>query len=160
MNVITTVTNVIYLTMEWLHLLATAVWIGAMVVLLLVIIPSGREVLEGSEFKKLMKSAGKRMTFLVNISIIVLVVTGIGLGIEKDTGWSSTLLVKHVMVFAMIAIHLGRNKIIGPKLEQMAAQKSSSKSFVQLQKLQMNLVWVNLALGILVLLLSAVLAAL
>ena len=155
MDVILSVT---YLTTEWLHLLATAVWIGAMVVLLFVIIPSGREVLEDSEFKKLMKSAGKRITSLVNISIIALVITGIVLGIEKDTGWSSTLLAKHVMVFAMIAIHLSRNKIIGPKLEQMVAQKSSGKSFIRLQKLQMNLVWVNLALGILVLFLSAILA--
>jgi uncharacterized membrane protein len=75
----------LYVTMGWLHLLATAVWIGAMVVLLFVIIPSGREVLgANSEFKKFMKSIGKRITLLVNISIIVLVITGIGLSTGEN----------------------------------------------------------------------------
>jgi len=63
------------------------------------------------------------------------------------------------MVFAMIAIHIGRNKVIAPKLEQMAAQRSPGNSFIRLQNLQMNLVWINLALGALVLLSSAVLAS-
>lgn len=147
--------------MEWLHLLATVVWIGAMIVLLFVIIPSAKEVLgTDSTFKKLIKSTGKRMTFLVNVSIVVLIITGIVLSISADensTGWSITLMIKHAVVFAMVAIHFCRNKVIAPKLEQMAIKEPPSESLIKLQKFQMNLVWVVLTLGILVLLLSVAL---
>ncbi len=153
--------DIIHLTMEWLHLLAIIVWIGAMIMLLFVIIPSARDVLsEDSIFKDFIKSVGKRMTFLVNVSIIVLITTGIVIslsGERNSASWSFALVIKHAIVFAMVTIHLSRNKIIAPRLEQMAMKKPLSESFIKLQKLQMDLVWVNLTLGILVLLLSTVL---
>jgi uncharacterized membrane protein len=142
----------------WLHLLAAVVWIGAMIMLLLVIIPSAKEVLgTDSTFKRFIKSVGKKMTFLVNVSIAVLIITGIILSISADensNGLSVILAIKLAFVFAMVGIHLCRNKVIAPRLEQMAVREPASESFIKLQKLQMNLVWANLNLGILVLFLS------
>ena len=48
--------------LEWLHLLATVAWIGAMTLLLLVIIPSAKKSLLPNEttFKDLMKAIGKK----------------------------------------------------------------------------------------------------
>jgi|Deesub1362B_J571_1020462.scaffolds.fasta_scaffold10240_2 uncharacterized membrane protein len=150
--------NIIHLIVGWLHLLAAVVWIGAMIMLLLVIIPSAKEVLgTDSTFKRFIKSVGKKMTFLVNVSIAVLIITGIILSISADensNGLSVILAIKLAFVFAMVGIHLCRNKVIAPRLEQMAVREPASESFIKLQKLQMNLVWANLNLGILVLFLS------
>lgn len=148
--------------MEWLHLLATIIWIGAMIMLLLVVIPCAKHVLGSSPtFKELMNSIGKRTTSLVNVSIFFLIITGIVLAIyeRSSVSWSWVLLIKHVIVSVMVAIHLCRNKIIAPKLKRMRLKDSTSQSFVKLQKLQMILIWINLTLGILVLLVTAVLEA-
>lgn len=96
----------------------------------------------GATFKELMKAIGKRTTSLVNVSIVVLIITGIILAIfsKSSAVWSQILLVKHGVVFFMVAIHLGRNKVIAPKLRKMALKDSTSHSFVRLQKLQRTLV--------------------
>jgi hypothetical protein len=106
-----------------------------------------------------MKSIGKRTTSLVNVSIVVLIITGIILAIfaKSSAVGSQVLMIKHAVVFVMVGIHLSRNKVIAPKLRKMSLKDSTSHSFVRLQKLQRVLVWVNLALGISVLLTTSVL---
>lgn len=150
------ITNILTLVIGWLHLLATVVWIGAMFVLLFVILPAAKEALgSNSTFKKMIKSVGKRMTFWVNVSIIVLIITGIVFSaISERTSTGTSLILKHVLVSAMIVIHLSRNKIIAPKLEKIALEDPSNQLLIKLKKLQIDLVWVNLFLGTVVLLLS------
>jgi len=148
--------------LEWLHLLATVAWIGAMTLLLLVIIPSAKKSLLPNEttFKDLMKAIGKKMTLLVNVSILIFFITGIALGILKEaktTEWSTVLIIKLIIVFLMVGIHISRLKVIAPYLERKAKEDPLSRIFMKLKKFQMNLVWVNLMLGIIVLLLSVIL---
>ena len=153
--------SIIIVIIEWLHLLATVVWIGAMIILMLIIIPSAKNVLQNENtFNDFIKSIGKKITSLVNISIIILIITGIVLGIlieSKSTDWFIILIIKHIIVFLMTAIHVCRIKAIAPRLERKGKEDPSSTSFIKLKKLQMNLVWVNLILGIIVLLLSVIL---
>ena len=154
--------NIIIALLEFLHLLATVAWIGAMTLLLLVIIPSAKKFLLPNEttFKDFMKAIGKKMTLLVNITILIFFITGIALGILKElksTDWFTILIIKHIIVFVMVVIHVCLIKIIAPQLERKRKEDPSSRSFMKLKKFQMNLVWVNLMLGNIVLLLSVIL---
>ena len=154
--------NIIISLLELVHLLATVAWIGAMTVLLLVIIPSAKKTLLPKEttFRDFMKTIGKKMTLLVNISILIFFITGIALGIlkeSKSTDWFTILIIKHIIVFVMVVIHVCRIKVIAPRLERKRKEDPSSRSFMKLKKFQMNLVWVNLIIGIIVLLLSVIL---
>ena len=159
--------EIIIILSKWFHLLGTVIWIGAMIQLLFVIIPSARELFGSTpEFKKLLKSVGKRMAFLVNIAIIIIIISGILLAfsgrdseIKEEHSFRDSLIYMSKIVLAsmMVIIHFSRNKIIAPVLEKMAVKDSTSKSFIRLQKIQMGLVWVNLVLGLIVMFLSVML---
>lgn len=63
---------------RFFHLLATVTWIGGIGMILLVILPSAKKALESAPMVKgLMKVIAKRFTPMANISILVLIVTGI-----------------------------------------------------------------------------------
>ncbi|HAK87737.1 MAG TPA: hypothetical protein DHV16_04145 [Nitrospiraceae bacterium] len=148
----------------WLHSIATVVWIGGIAFILLIVIPSAKQVL-GVEAGKLMGDISKRFTPIANYSIIVLFITGAvlaalnkqfsGIG-NFSNGWSSGLIVKHVLVLGMAAVHFYRGLILAPKIAKTepAAEKAS------LQKLSLNLVKVNFCLGLMVLLFSGIISIL
>ncbi len=144
----------------WLHLISTVVWIGGIIFILFVAIPSSKQVM-GTEAGKMMGEISKRFTPLANYSIILLVVTGIILtGLNKQftgTGtfgnnWTLVMILKHIIVLVMIAIHFYRGLLLMPKI----GRTESSTEKKSLQKLSLNLVKVNLSIGILILLLSAI----
>ncbi len=144
----------------WLHLLATVIWIGGIAFILLVAVPSAKQVL-GTEAGKLMGEISKRFTPLANYSIIFLIVTGIALtGFNKqfsgigifENNWTSVLIMKHTLVIGMVVVHFYRGLVLSPKIgrTEIPTEKKS------LQKISLNLVKVNFFFGILVLLLSAI----
>ena len=147
----------------WLHLTATVVWIGGIAFILFIAIPSAKQVL-GADAGKLMGEISKRFTPIANYSIIFIVVTGAALtGFNKQfsgignfgNSWSLTLIMKHVLVFVMVAVHFYRGLILAPKI---ARTETVSKK-TSLQKLSLNLVKVNFCLGVIVLLLSSMMSA-
>lgn len=146
----------------WGHLMATSVWIGGIIFVLFVAIPSSKHVL-GADAGKLMGEVSKRFTPLANYSILLLVITGaVLMGLSKQlsgigtphNNWTSVLILKHVFVFGMIIIHFYRGLFLVPKI--MNTISATEKA--NLQKLSLNLVKVNLSVGILVLLLSGIAA--
>jgi uncharacterized membrane protein len=152
--------ELIWVTLYWLHLLATVTWIGGIIFILLVAIPSAKEILE-ADASKMMGAITKRFAPLANYSILLLVITGIAItGWSKEfsesgnlnINWVVVLTLKHVLVLAMIAIHFYRGLILGSKIER--ATSPAEKSL--LQRLSLNLVKVNFALGAGILLLSGV----
>jgi uncharacterized membrane protein len=147
--------NIIIILLNGLHLLATIGWIGAMIVLMLIIIPSAKDTLQNENtFKDFIKAIGKKITLLVNISILIFFITGISLGILKEiktTGWFMILVIKLVIVSTMVFIHICRLKVIAPYIKRKTKENSLSKKLLKLKNLLMNLVWVNLILGIVVL---------
>ena len=146
----------------WLHLTATVVWIGGIAFILFIAIPSAKQVL-GADAGKLMGEISKRFTPIANYSIIFIVVTGAiltgfnrqfsGIG-NFGNSWSLTLIMKHVLVFVMVAVHFYRGLILAPKI---ARTETVSKK-TSLQKLSLNLVKVNFCLGVIVLLLSGIMS--
>ena len=148
----------------WLHSIATVVWIGGIAFILLIVIPSAKQVL-GVEAGKLMGDISKRFTPIANYSIIFFVATGVVLTIVNKqflgignvgNSWSLGLIMKHVLVLGMVAVHYHRGLILAPKIAKTepAAEKAS------LQKLSLNLVKVNFCLGLMVLLFSGIISIL
>ena len=156
--------ELILIACYWIHLIATVVWIGGITFILFIAIPSAKQVL-GGEAGKLMGEISKRFTPIANYSIILMIVTGfvltavnkqfLGIG-NFGNSWSLGLIVKHVFVLGMVAVHFYRGLVLAPRIARTepASQKAS------LQKLSLNLVKVNFCLGLIVLLFSGIISIL
>jgi len=149
-------------TFYWVHLLATVTWIGGIIFILFIAIPSSRRVL-GADAGKLMGDISKRFTPLANYSIVLLAASGAGLTLlnEQFSGigfpenkWSSVLLIKLVLVLCMVVVHFYRGLILAPAVSRTTSD-GRKKS---LQKLSLNLVKANLVIGVLVLFLSGIMS--
>ena len=145
----------------FLHDLFTAVWIGGLIMLGITIMPAARQTLgKGPQMKKLMDTIQKRQSVLVYASITGLLVTGViqakqaasfqGL-FHGGNAYSAALTVKHILVLAMIAITLYRSLVLGRKGKQSTPAQ---------EKLSVRLLFLNIILGIAVLLVSGYTAAL
>lgn len=150
----------------WLHLLATVVWIGGLAMLILVtqsnIEGIGTAALEALE---------RRFRPFANISLAVLLVTGlIQMGgdqhyegfLKLNGAWAIGLLAKHIVIGAMIIISAILQLSVYPALERarLLASRSLHNDAESTHRRLRQLTAVNLALGVLVLLLTAVITAL
>lgn len=161
--------NLIIISLShFFHLLATVIWIGGIFMVLFVIIPGARSSLEPGAMTGLMKETTRKFTPLANLSILVMVITGVILAVygKKSAGffnvsniWSGILFFKHIIVALMIIIHFYRGLILAPRIGTLSAQPAGSTSLpleiAKLQKLSLNLVKTNMVLGMFVLLASA-----
>ena len=153
--------------MNWLHLVATVVWIGAMLTNVLTLLPSAKESLEPPVMGRLMGSIMKRSRRLVYASIIVLLVTGVTtmllnkhyLGLlDLGNSWTVFLLVKHIFVAILIILGVYMFEVLAPKLGRIAA-KGPSPELAQLQKLQLRLGTAGIITALIILLFTAVVTA-
>lgn len=158
---------------HFLHLLATVVWIGGIVMILLVMLPGAKAALESVPMvSRLMKEITKRFTPMANISILVLIVTGIVIVyyeknftgfLDFNNPWNIIMLLKHFLVASMIVIHFYRGLILNPKIGKLSSQinelqaaPSLSSQVTKLQEFSLDLVKTNLVLGMIVLLLTGI----
>lgn len=149
--------DLISILFTWLHLLAAVTWLGGIIFILYIAIPSSRQAL-GPEAGKLMVEVSKRFTPFANNSILLIVITGVVLAWIKgyfsgsasfEGAKSSILYLKYLFALIMIGMHFYRGLVLAPKISMAApAQKPL------LQKISLNLVKINLLLGIIILLLS------
>ncbi|MBE2238281.1 MAG: CopD family protein [Caldilineaceae bacterium] len=144
----------------FLHDLFTAIWVGGLITLGLTVLPAAKKMLAGAQTRQFMDAILQRQSVLVYISILGLVVTGamqanrtpafqglFGLG----NAYTTALTVKHILVAVMIVVALLRS--LGLR------RRSTSPSPFQ-EKLSIRLLFLNLLLGVAVLLLSGFMAAL
>jgi uncharacterized membrane protein len=142
----------------WTHLVAAVVWLGGMVFILRVAIPAARKTL-GTDAGKLMGEITRRFTPLANGSILLLLLSGLALmavegfpgGTLRSGGGLATGF-KLLLFLAMAAVHLYRGKVLAPRI----AGAGSDQERAGLQRLSLALVRANLAAGLTVLLLTAV----
>ena len=149
---------------HFIHVMGTVVWIGGIVMTLLVILPGSKTALEAPPVVgKLMKEVARRFTPLANMSILLLIATGIIIlyydknytsFLDLTKSWNVVIALKHFFVAAMILIHFYRGLILNPRIEQFSSQPNEKLSS-RLKKISLDLVKVNFALGIIVLLLTA-----
>lgn len=153
--------EIILAASHWVHLFATVIWIGGIIFMLFIAMPSAKQIL-GSDAAKLMGEISKRFTPIANYSIIFLLVTGIILTVLNKqlseierirNNWTLFLIVKHVLVLGMVVVHFYRGLILAPKI----AGTESAEQKVSLQRLSLNLVKVNFLFGLLVLFFSGIL---
>lgn len=145
---------------NWLHLIATVIWIGGITFILFIAIPAGKQLL-GAEAGKLTGEISRRFAPLANLSIFMVIVTGIVLtGFNKQL-WESWrfensrtlfLIVKHALVLGMVVVHFYRGLVLTPKI----ARTESITEKVSLQKISLSFVKINFCLGLLALLFSGI----
>ncbi|MBI5643557.1 MAG: CopD family protein [Deltaproteobacteria bacterium] len=151
--------DLIAIFFNWLHLLSAVIWVGGIVFILYIAIPSSRQAL-GPNAGKLMGEISERFTPVANYSILSLVITGVLLTWIKgyfrgsasfESAQSTTLYLKYLLALLMIGIHFYRGLVLASKI---TAAESARKP--ALQKRSLNLVIVNLWLGLIILLLSVI----
>jgi putative copper export protein len=152
--------QIVFAMVTFLHDLFTAVWIGGLITLGLTVFPAAREALgKGPQMKRLMDTIQKRLSVLVYVSIVGLVLTGVLLSnrapafdglFRFGNPYSTILTIKHLLVVAMIGIALYRSLVLG-------GRRGPTTPFQE--KLSAGLLFANVALGVVVLLLSGFAAA-
>lgn len=146
-----------FAVMKVIHDLATAVWVGGLIVLAAVIVPAMRATVgKVPQARTVLDAIQRRLTLFVYPSMAVLVASGLllarhspafrGLFSFQNT-YSALLAVKHVLVVLMIAIGLFRSLV----LVRGAAGR---------EPLKMALLYVNMVLALFVLVVSGLGAAL
>ena len=153
--------QIVFAIVTFLHDLFTAVWVGGVITLGITVLPSAKKVLGmGPQTKKLMDAIQKRLSVLVYVSIVGLMLTGLlqanrssefqGL-FNFGNSYSTVLAIKHILVLAMSAVALYRSLVLG---------RRSGPSTPSQEKLSAGLLFLNIILGVAILLLSGFSAAL
>ncbi|MDD2733713.1 MAG: CopD family protein [Desulfuromonadaceae bacterium] len=153
--------ELLWVAFMWFHLTATIIWLGGIIFILLVAIPAAKQMLRG-EAGGLMGEVTRRFTPMANLSILFLILSGIFLmaingnisGEVLKGGHGTAMLLKLLLFMLMAGVHFFRGKVLAPRIAK--TQSDGEKS--RLQKLSLNLVWLNLGSGLVVLLLSAFVA--
>ena len=149
-----------------IHLFAAVVWIGGIFFILFVALPSARKILE--QPSPLMGALSKRFVPLANISILLILVTGILMSLSSPTPfefasltskWSQTLSLKIIIALIMTVVHFYRGLVLTPRITKLSAAGVHSEQVGRLQRLSLNLVKVNLLFGAIVLLITGMLYA-
>lgn len=161
------------------HLIATVVWIGGLVTISFVIEPIANRVLtnraeaaRGLDAAHLMDAIQKRFQPLANLSLIVLLLTGMvqlvnnrfykGL-LQMDNVWSAAILLKHLAVGAMIAVAAYVTFSVQPALRRNALLVANGvenpSEAARLQSQNTRLTRLNLGLMVLVLIFTALASA-
>jgi uncharacterized membrane protein len=160
------VTPQLLATSYLVHLVATAVWIGGIVFMAFVVTPATASE-PGSS--RLLAAIQRRFTPIANLSLIVLIVTGmvqltansnyVGF-LNFSNTWAKAILLKHIAVGGMILTGLYVNLVLQPDINRMAMLLSSGRAKPEdtaaLTRRQSQLTQVNMVLATVVLLFTAV----
>jgi uncharacterized membrane protein len=149
----------------FLHLIATVVWIGGLVTLVILVWPETRRLLSDSPaLYSLLSRLRKRFFPLTNLSLAVLIVTGLvqmsasphydGL-MRFDNEWSRAILLKHIAIAGMVVCGFALQLWVAPALERASLLAERSKGdpaeWARLRRAEVRLTWINVGLGVLVL---------
>jgi len=139
---------------SFLHDLFAVTWIGGMIAVGLTFRPTVVEVLgQTPQTKKVLSTMQKRQSTLAYISMVGLAITGAiiakssanFLGLFRfGNPYANALSTKHLLVIAMVIIALIRTQVL-----------SKGQSTPQRSKLSASLLYLNIVLGIIVLILSS-----
>ncbi len=160
----------------WFHLVATVVWLGSLATMVLIARPGLRRVLgeDSHLFNLISDSLERRSRPLANVSLMILLITGM-IQMSGDSHyegflairsiWSMSLLAKHILVLGMIVVSAVLQWGVQPALARLSLMASRGKAADPVAELTLRrhlqrLTTLNLALGILVLLFTAVMTAL
>ncbi len=139
---------------SFLHDLFAVTWIGGMIAVGLTFRPTVVKVLgQTPQTKKVLNTMQKRQSTLAYISMIGLAITGAAIAktspnflglFHFGNPYANALSIKHLLVIIMVIIALVRTQVL-----------SKGQSTPQRSKLSAYLLYINIALGIIVLVLSS-----
>jgi len=152
----------------WSHMLATVLWIGGLAVLCLLALPAARKTLEPQAYARFLEVSRSRLDPLGWFSIMVLLASGMVQmsssphydGFLSIQGlWAGAILIKHLLFGIMVITSGVVTWGLLPALRRAAVLKARGKiapGQANLERWSLRLMQLNLALGVLVLLLTAV----
>jgi uncharacterized membrane protein len=122
---------------QWLHLLATVVWLGGLTLMALVAWPAVRKhVLDAGQWAQLQQ----RFTPWANLSVVILWITGF-LQMTADSNyegflaistlWAQAILVKHLAVIGMMVFGLYLQWRVQPALARLALLEKKQPAMVE-----------------------------
>ena len=154
----------------WLHMLATVIWFGGLSALNLLIIPAARQTLNTGDYALLLGKIQKRLDPVGWFSLVILIATGMvqlsansnyrGI-LAVDDRWAAAILVKHILFIAVILFSAYMTWILLPSLRRLAIKQAhigtdSEITREAMENREVLIMRINLLLGVLILLLTAV----
>lgn len=130
---------------DWLHIMATIVWIGGMITNMFILRPVLASTLDPAQAGKVMGQLMKRFRIIVYSAIVVLGVTGIPLKIINENyisiinfenNWEIVSFIKHLCYGILVLLAVYSFEILSPKVAKLA-QEGPSPALKALQKKQM-----------------------
>jgi copper resistance protein D len=148
---------------NFLHLLATAVWIGGAIFIQLILNPS-LFLIEPQQSGKLQGIIAKRFSITAWSCLIILIITGIiktpsNMYFNTASDMGLYLTIKHGLIILMIILGLAIGLIIGPRMRASAPKQGEKPSgeFLKHSKQLHRVAMLNTLLGILVLVYASML---
>lgn len=143
------------------HMVATVIWLGGLVTLTVFVWPETKRIMaESPALYGLVSRWRKRFVPLTNFSLVVLVFTGFMQmtadpnydGVMQITNeWSRVILLKHVAIAGMVVCGLVLQYSVTPALERasllLERGKGDPAEWERLRRREVQLTWVNVALG-------------
>lgn len=159
-------------TLYGLHLVATVIWVGGLFVQAVIVWPATRGALGPGLLLADVQARWRRVfNPLAWLSLAVLVVTGMFQmsadpnyhgTLVVDTPWSVAMLVKHVAAAGMAAIGVFSQAVVQPALARAQLQLRRSRpepaadGIAPAERRETQLLWLNLACALVVLICTAV----
>ena len=151
------------------HLLATAVWVGGLIITSLLVWPEVRRTLENTPtLYSFLNRLRKRFTPWGNLSLAVLLATGMfQMSLDENYNgfmdisnqWSMVILFKHIAIAGMIISGILLQYGVAPALERttllLEHGKGDPKDWESLRSRETRLTGFNVILGVMVLAFSA-----
>jgi uncharacterized membrane protein len=152
----------------WSHMLATVLWIGGLVVLALLVLPAAHKALESEAYSQLLAGIQQRLDPMVWFCIALLLASGMFqmsasphysgfLAIESLWAWA--ILAKHLLFGIMVITSGVETWGVLPALRREAlrsARGGETSGLAKRQQQSVRLMQMNLILGTVVLLLTAI----
>jgi uncharacterized membrane protein len=153
----------------WLHMIATVVWIGGLAALTLFVLPAAKRTLQSQPYTALLDKLQNRLQSIGWFSLAVLVVTGMfqlssspsykGFLIIQNP-WAWAILLKHLVIGVMIVISAYLSWGLYPELGRLSLLQSkgalnNNSLLERLQYRQLIFMRINLAIGVVILALTA-----
>ena len=147
----------------WLHLLATAAWIGSLASINLMVLPAASRALKTPDRLSLVDMIQRRLEPITWFSVSLLVATGLLQmsvnphynGFLSTSGqWSLAILSKHVLVATLIAVSAVHTWDVLPSMRRALLRKERLESgeLEKLERREQRLLRASLVLAALILL--------
>ena len=159
----------------FLHLVATIVWLGGLLFMIVIVWPETRTLIakqdQSGALLVLLDRLRKRFYPLANLSLVVLIVTGFfqlgknphydGL-LQFTNDWTRAILLKHVAILGMLVAGVLLQWRVMPALDRanlLVRRGKEAPDLERLQRRERQLLAVSCILGIVVLFFTAVATA-